>query len=116
MKKRNIKYIVIHCTASLSTAAVSTIKNGWKARGWKNPGYHRLIDAQGKAHILSSYANVVMVPRATIRQAYTSPISVAWCAVWTIANWCLQIHAPWHSDRRWNCLCANCTNSIRTPK
>jgi N-acetylmuramoyl-L-alanine amidase len=59
MKKRNIKYIVIHCTASLSTAAVSTIKNGWKARGWKNPGYHRLIDAQGKAHILSSYANVV---------------------------------------------------------
>ena len=58
-KSRTIKYIVVHCTATVSTTAVSTIKNGWKARGWKNPGYHRLIDAQGKAHLLAPYAKVV---------------------------------------------------------
>jgi len=55
---RNIKYIVIHCTATLPTATVESIKNGFKALGWKNPGYHYLVDCQGLSHNLLNTINI----------------------------------------------------------
>jgi N-acetylmuramoyl-L-alanine amidase len=54
---REIKYIVVHCTATPQTTTVKSIQNHWKNNlGWKSPGYHRLIDASGKIHVLSNYA------------------------------------------------------------
>jgi len=45
---REIKYIVVHCTATPQTAKVANIVNYWKNNlGWKSPGYHILIDAEG---------------------------------------------------------------------
>ena len=46
---RNIKYIVVHCTATPPTTTVESIKRYWKEqRGWgKTPGYHYLIKRQG---------------------------------------------------------------------
>ncbi len=44
---RKITYIVIHCTATATTATIQALRNGWKALGWKNPGYHYVIDYQG---------------------------------------------------------------------
>ena len=45
---RNIKYIVVHCTATPPTATLESIKRYWKEqRGWDIPGYHYLIQRQG---------------------------------------------------------------------
>ena len=46
---RNIKYIVVHCTATPSTTTVESIKKYWKEqRGWGDtPGYHYLIQRNG---------------------------------------------------------------------
>ena len=46
---RNIKYIVVHCTATPPTTKVESIKRYWKEqRGWDDtPGYHYLIQRQG---------------------------------------------------------------------
>lgn len=53
---RNIKYIVIHCTATSQRATVSGILNYWKHNlGWKNPGYHRLIEPDGTVHKLQDF-------------------------------------------------------------
>lgn len=49
MKIRNIKYIVIHCTATQPSATVESIKRYWKEkRGWgETPGYHYIIERNG---------------------------------------------------------------------
>ena len=45
---RNIKYIVIHATATPQDAKISSIVNYWKnVLNWKNPGYHYIIDRFG---------------------------------------------------------------------
>lgn len=49
---RRIERIFIHCTASHQTASVNEIKAEFKRKGWKNPGYHYLIDAGGTIHQL----------------------------------------------------------------
>lgn len=46
---RNIRYIVVHCTATSQKATVEGIKNGWKRQGWVNPGYHVLVLPDGTA-------------------------------------------------------------------
>ena len=56
---RNIKYIVIHCTASQPNATKQSILNYWKnVLKWKSVGYHRLIDANGIIHELAKYDQV----------------------------------------------------------
>ncbi len=51
---RKITHLVLHCTASPQTQTVQTILNYWKDfNGWKSPGYHFLISADGKAHRLA---------------------------------------------------------------
>ena len=45
---RDIKYIVVHCTATDPKATVSDIKKFWKEeRKWDKPGYHYLILRDG---------------------------------------------------------------------
>lgn len=51
---RNIKYIVVHCTATPQTAKVSSIQNYWKTQlGWKSPGYHKIIEPDGLVRTLA---------------------------------------------------------------
>ncbi len=55
---REIKYIVIHCTASQQNATKQSILNYWKdVLKWKSVGYHRLIDANGVIYELAKYEN-----------------------------------------------------------
>jgi N-acetylmuramoyl-L-alanine amidase len=45
---RDIKYIILHCTATSQDTKVENIIKYWKERlGWKNPGYHFIIDVYG---------------------------------------------------------------------
>jgi N-acetylmuramoyl-L-alanine amidase len=45
---RAIKYIVVHCTATSQDSKPESIVKYWKERlGWRNPGYHFLIEANG---------------------------------------------------------------------
>lgn len=45
-------YLVFHCTAGPQTQTVDDIRDYWRQKGWKNPGYHVLIDAAGNIHRL----------------------------------------------------------------
>lgn len=46
---RAIKYIVVHCTGGTQDATVKNILDYWKyKKKWKNPGYHFIIDTDGK--------------------------------------------------------------------
>ena len=46
---RDIKYIVVHCTATPPDTKIENIKCYWKEHlGWKNPGYHFIIKRNGE--------------------------------------------------------------------
>ena len=46
---RDIKYIVVHCTATPQTETVSSIQNYWKnTLKWVMPGYHFMIKPDGE--------------------------------------------------------------------
>lgn len=46
---RDVKYIVLHCTATPQTTTVESIQNYWRNDlGWKNPGYHYIIKSDGE--------------------------------------------------------------------
>ena len=46
---RDIKYIVLHCTATSKDTKVENIVKYWKERlGWKNVGYHFIIEDDGQ--------------------------------------------------------------------
>ena len=49
---RNIEKIFVHCTGSQCGTSVQSILGVFKAMGWKNPGYHYLVDAEGTVHRL----------------------------------------------------------------
>lgn len=55
---REIRFIVIHCTATRQDATVTSIRRYWKSLGWKNPGYHYLIEASGTVHILQPHSGI----------------------------------------------------------
>jgi N-acetylmuramoyl-L-alanine amidase len=45
---RNIDFIVIHCTATSQDTKIESIKKYWQTvLGWKNYGYHFIIDKNG---------------------------------------------------------------------
>ena len=45
---REIKHIVIHCTATPQSAKVASIQRYWReVQGWKSPGYHYIVDQHG---------------------------------------------------------------------
>lgn len=45
---REIKYIVLHCTAGNQKETIEELKAGFKSRGWKNNGYHIVVNGNGK--------------------------------------------------------------------
>ena len=45
---RDIKFIVVHCTATPPETTIESILRYWKEEnGWKNPGYHYIIQRSG---------------------------------------------------------------------
>lgn len=47
-KVREIKYIIVHCTAGNQNQTVADLKDWWKnGMGWKNVGYHKVINKLG---------------------------------------------------------------------
>lgn len=45
---REIKYIVLHCTATPQNTTVASIQRHWREfLGWKSPGYHHIIEPSG---------------------------------------------------------------------
>jgi len=51
---KGIKYIAIHCSAGFGK--LPSIEAFWKSKGWKSPGYHRLIDVDGTIHNLLAFS------------------------------------------------------------
>ncbi|MES2238864.1 MAG: N-acetylmuramoyl-L-alanine amidase [Bacteroidota bacterium] len=51
---KGIKYIAIHCSAGFGKR--DSIEAFWKSKGWKSPGYHRLIDVDGTIHNLLDFS------------------------------------------------------------
>lgn len=49
---RKIKYIAVHCTAGSQKSTVNDLLAEFKKKGWKAPGYHYVITADGKIHQL----------------------------------------------------------------
>ena len=47
--KRKIKYIFVHCTASRQTWSVDALLKEFTNKGWHYPGYHWIVEANGKA-------------------------------------------------------------------
>lgn len=49
---RKIKYIAVHCTAGSQKSTVNDLMAEFRKKGWKAPGYHYVITADGKIHQL----------------------------------------------------------------
>ncbi len=55
---RKIKRIFVHCTASSQKWGVKELLAEFKAKGWKSPGYHKIITIDGVIHQLLPYEEV----------------------------------------------------------
>jgi len=63
---RTITHIVVHCSATGQDAKVEAIQRYWKEKlGWKSPGYHYIIEADGKETQLLTIAQ----PSNGVKQA-----------------------------------------------
>jgi len=47
---RSVKYIAVHCTASSQKWGVRDLWAEFRRKGWKNPGYHYVVTADGAIH------------------------------------------------------------------
>lgn len=57
--KRDVRYIVVHCTATPPHTQISSIQNYWQTKlGWKNPGYHYIIKRNGEVVMLQPESRV----------------------------------------------------------
>ncbi len=57
--KRNVVGIAVHCTGASQNQSIESIQKYWKeVRGWKNPGYHRIVEADGTKHKLLHFDKV----------------------------------------------------------
>ena len=55
---RKITRIFIHCTAGGQKQTVDDLRAEFKRKGWKNPGYHYVVDANGLVYRLLDDAKV----------------------------------------------------------
>ena len=55
---RKITRIFIHCTAGSQKQTVGDLKEEFKRKGWKNPGYHYVVDVNGHIWILLKEAEI----------------------------------------------------------
>lgn len=71
---RNIERIFVHTTASWQTQTIDDLKAEFKAKGWKNPGYHYVVFPDGSIYQLLAVEEV-----SNGVQGYNSTaINVAW--------------------------------------
>lgn len=49
---RKVNFIAVHCTAGNQKATVNDLLSEFKRKGWKNPGYHYVVTADGVIHQL----------------------------------------------------------------
>lgn len=49
---RKINFIAVHCTAGNQKTTVNDLLSEFKRKGWKNPGYHYVVTADGVIHQL----------------------------------------------------------------
>lgn len=75
---RKIDYIAVHCTAGSQKATVRDLELEFKRKGWKNPGYHYVVMADGKIHQLLDTEKVSNGVKGfnsvTVNVAYTGGI------------------------------------------
>lgn len=45
---RDIRYISVHCTAGSQRQTIADLQAEFKRKGWRNPGYHYVVDPDGK--------------------------------------------------------------------
>jgi len=45
---RDIRYIAVHCTAGSQRQTIADLQAEFKRKGWRNPGYHYVVDPDGK--------------------------------------------------------------------
>ena len=56
---REIKFIVVHCTATPPEVTIESIQQYWKEHlGWKNPGYHYIIRRNGEIVNINEEENI----------------------------------------------------------
>ncbi|HHN47360.1 MAG TPA: N-acetylmuramoyl-L-alanine amidase [Bacteroidales bacterium] len=56
---REITHIAVHCTATNQIATVDAIKRYWyNELGWKSPGYHFIVEPDGKVVQLAELSQV----------------------------------------------------------
>ena len=55
---RQIKRIFVHCTASSQKWGVKELLAEFKAKGWKSPGYHKVVTTDGVVHSMLSIDKV----------------------------------------------------------
>ena len=55
---RKIERIFVHCTASSQKWGVKVLLAEFKAKGWRNPGYHKVVTADGVIHQLLDISKV----------------------------------------------------------
>lgn len=45
---RRIDRIIVHCTATNQNCTITQLLHDFTSRGWKTPGYHYIVEADGK--------------------------------------------------------------------
>lgn len=75
---RKVNYIAVHCTAGSQKATVRELELEFRHKGWKNPGYHYVVTADGKIHQMLDTEKVSNGVRGynsvTVNVAYTGGI------------------------------------------
>lgn len=75
---RKIERIFVHCTAGSQKATADDLKAEFRRKGWRQPGYHYVVTADGKIHQLlieDEVSNGVKGYNATsINVAYTGGV------------------------------------------
>lgn len=75
---RQIERIFVHCTAGSQNATVADLMREFKAKGWRNSGYHYVVLADGSIHQMldeSKVSNGVKgYNQTSINVAYTGGI------------------------------------------
>jgi len=57
---RKITHIVLHCTGASQSQTIESIQAFWRnVKQWKNPGYHRIIEANGNVVELAPPEKIV---------------------------------------------------------
>lgn len=78
---RKIEYIAVHCTAGNPSATVPDLLKEFSRKGWKNPGYHYVITADGVVHQLLDLSKVSNGVKGynslSVNVAYTGGVDLA---------------------------------------